>query len=83
LTGVWIAEAGARRTTILRYSDGVNSFTLFQAPAPGRRPGVGNRRVRSRNGVAQWASGARAYILIGNLKQEAVQSIADSLQPKE
>ena len=85
LHGAWVADSGNRRTTILRYTDGVNNFTLFQSPAPARRPVAANpfRIPRMRNGVAQWGADGMAYILIGNLKPENFRAIAESLRAKE
>ena len=81
LNGVWVVPGGNRRhTTILRYTDGVNSFALFQSPAGGNRPiRAGGRLPRFRNGVAQWTANGMGYILIGNLKPESVSTISESL----
>jgi len=85
LHGAWVVDSGNRRSTILRYTDGVNSFTLFQAPGPGRRPAGANafRIPRLRNGVAQWGADGTAFILIGNLKPESFRAIVESLRAKE
>ena len=84
LGGAWVVNSGNRLTTILRYTDGVNNFALFQSPLPKRPASTERMRpVRMRNGVAQWVSGGRGYILIGNLKPENVRAIADSLRSAE
>jgi outer membrane lipoprotein-sorting protein len=78
LDGVWVVRGPNRITVILRYTDGVNSFALFESPAPGRRA-VKWRPGLMRNGVAQWADEGMAFVLIGNLKTESARTIVDSL----
>ena len=78
LDGVWVVRGPNRVTTILRYTDGVNSFALFESPAPGKRA-VKWRPGLMRNGAAQWADEGMAFVLIGNLKTESARTIVDSL----
>lgn len=87
-SGAWVVPGqGGRQTTILRYTDGVNVFTLFQIPA---RPRVAGARLRPggklrgdarlRNGVAHWMSGDQTFTLLGNLKPENAQQVIESLR---
>jgi outer membrane lipoprotein-sorting protein len=84
LTGVWAVGAPAKRTTILRYGDGVNVFALYEHPLPRANASLplGPRRPlpRYRNGVAHWAAADRTYTLIGDLAPAAVRAVAESLR---
>jgi len=77
LTGAWVVPGGpGRETAILRYSDGVNTFALFQSPAPAavaRPPHFGIA-------VVHWVTGGRAYTLVGSLKRANLRRIIDSLR---
>jgi hypothetical protein len=80
LNGVWVVnQPGQRRTVILRYTDGVNTFALFQHPL-GPRAADSPGFPRTRSGVTQWIAGGRLYLLIGNLKPESVRQIVSSLR---
>jgi len=85
--GAWVVPGPpGSQTVILRYTDGVNAFTLFQHPGrphggPLLRPGLkGALRPLLRNGVAHWVSDDRAFTLLGNLKPENARQIVDSLR---
>ncbi|MCC6728073.1 MAG: hypothetical protein IT208_01915 [Chthonomonadales bacterium] len=81
LRGVWVTGSRPLQTVILRYSDAVNSFTLFQRPRP-VGPGAGRalpERPRVRAGAAQWASGDRVFTLVGALRPDLMRRIAGSL----
>jgi hypothetical protein len=87
LDGVWVLGGkGPGQTTILRYTDGVNTFALFQHPKPmegsrfsGRfRPAM--RFLRIQPGAAQWMTEDRVFILVGSLRKETIQSIVASLR---
>lgn len=82
LSGVWVtADPSGRKTTILRYTDGVNNFALFETPLPpGRgRPGAA-LWMRPRLGVAHWTAGDLAFTLIGHLAPQEYRQIAESLR---
>lgn len=85
LGGVWVVPGfGGRQTIVLRYTDGVNTFALFETPMPQREGNnpkpIGKQLGRMRNGVAHWMSDGLAFILVGNLKPENVRLIVESLQ---
>ncbi len=87
LSGVWVERTPPKRaTTILRYTDGVNTYTIFETPIPPRRIGQAARAAhpkrvpRLRNGVVHWLGEEMLYTLIGNLRQDTVRSIVESLQ---
>lgn len=81
-SGIWVVPGmGSRRTTIFRYTDGVNTVALFESPRPLQRANPASAPLRaSRNGVAHWATGDMAYALIGNLRPEDLRTMADSLR---
>ncbi len=80
LNGVWVVGAGPQRvTTILRYSDGVVSFALFETPAPQRLIGA-RKRIQRLPGATSWVSGDLVFSLIGSLRREAADSIIASLE---
>lgn len=82
LTGVWVAPPAGQPVTILRYTDGVITFALFQHPVRLPQNAPERRRVppaRLINGAARWISGDRSYFLIGNLKPETFRQIVSSL----
>lgn len=80
LNGVWVVGMSAlRRTTILRYSDGVTTFALFETPAPPRMPPAARNRVQRLPGAVSWVSHDLIFSLIGNLKPESVDRIMASL----
>lgn len=85
LDGVWVVRLlGQRRVTILRYTDGVNTFALFQQPLPAAsrtRQGSNPRPRAGRlsNDVVHWVSGDRVYTLIGKLAPETARQIVESL----
>ena len=84
LLGVWVAPApGGGQTVLLRYTDGVTSFTLSQHPVPprwGLRPPDRLPGRREEPGAVRWVSGGRIYVLLGNLPSEAVDRIVSSLR---
>jgi outer membrane lipoprotein-sorting protein len=82
LKGVWVVPSAGPPVTILRYTDGVITFALFQYPA--RLPIQAPQRKRMPpprliHGAARWISGDRSYFLIGNLKPESFRQIVSSL----
>lgn len=85
LTGVWVVTpAPGREVTIIRYTDGVTTFALFQQPAPrallnnANKPAA--RAVFKTNGVIHWLSGDRHFTLLGNITRETARQIVDSLR---
>ncbi|HSV73228.1 MAG TPA: sigma-E factor regulatory protein RseB domain-containing protein [Chthonomonadales bacterium] len=84
LVGVWVAPAPVgRQAVILRYTDGVSTFTLSQHPAPARWGSRGADqapRPRDDRGAIRWVSGGRVFILVGNLSPHAVDRIIASLR---
>jgi len=82
--GIWVVTFPAgRHTVILRYSDGVNTYALFENPAnpkSAQANAPAPRNIRFRNGVAHWAAGGLNYALIGNLRPENVRLIEESLR---
>lgn len=85
LTGIWVVAPGpGREVTILRYTDGVTTFALFQQPAPrallnnNNAPKVGI--VHRINGAVHWVSGDRHFTLLGNVRREAERVVVDSLK---
>lgn len=81
LSGVWVVTGALGATaTILRYTDGVNSFVLYEVPAPLRTVQNGFKRPNLNRGMAHWMSGGLSFALIGSLKRESMRSIVDSLQ---
>ncbi len=90
LNGVWVVTGRiGRKTTILRYTDGVNTFALFEVPIVEKQPGPGAARPRAKlramfhNDVAHWRSGDLNFALIGHLRRETMQTIAESLTKAE
>jgi outer membrane lipoprotein-sorting protein len=82
LKGVWVVPSAGPPVTILRYTDGVITFALFQHPARLPINAPEQKRMpppRLINGAARWISGDRSYFLIGNLKPESFQQIVSSL----
>jgi hypothetical protein len=85
LDGVWVVHRlGERRVTILRYTDGVNTFALFQQPLPDTKASARGSRLRPRTmhwsqDVVHWVSGDRIFTLIGKLSPAAARQIVDSL----
>jgi hypothetical protein len=81
LRGVWVSGQGPRRSVILRYSDRVSSFTLFQFPL-GKRAAVRPEGVprRPRPGIAQWFGSDRVYLAVGQLRPKLLMQVADSLK---
>lgn len=85
LSGIWVVNSAGRSVTIMRFTDGVNTYALFQSPQgrPGAErpkqtvPPIG-RLVR--NGVAHWALDGMGFTLIGNLRAENAQLIVDSIK---
>lgn len=84
-------EAGASR--VLGYGDGSASFTLLSAP-PGAEPpltGRNRRTLRLRSGEARladtddgvamaWRCGGRACLVVGDLLEDELIRVADSLE---
>ncbi|HZO91847.1 MAG TPA: sigma-E factor regulatory protein RseB domain-containing protein [Chthonomonadaceae bacterium] len=92
LSGVWVFSSGSkprpeRQAVLLRYTDGVTAFSLFERPARANaRPLLGRiRRPAFRRSIQRWQiplpTGASMDIIyIGHLAQEQVQAIHDSLR---
>ena len=82
LSGVWVVpDPFGRKTTILRFTDGVNNLALFETPLPpGRGRAAVAPRIRPRLGLAHWMAGGLAFTLIGHLEPVAYRQIADSLR---
>ncbi len=81
LSGVWVVTGpSGRRTSILRYTDGVNTVALFETPLPNARPvSQPLRPPHMRNGVVHWTTGDLLLTLIGNLRPDAVRQAVDSV----
>jgi hypothetical protein len=81
-SGIWvIAGPGGHPATILRYTDGVNTYGIFMnqaSPLAADAPEM--RIIRQHNGVAHWVVRGIAYTLIGNLRPLNVRLITDSLR---
>ena len=92
LTGVWVfgpeqtAKPGPMATVLLRYSDGVGSFSLYQ-----RRPQNAGRPIAARKtglfprrSIQHWflpnEDGGRDVVYIGHLTPELVAAIYNSLR---
>jgi negative regulator of sigma E activity len=83
ISGVWLVDPGiGRQTTVLRYTDGVRSFALFEQPLPPKLENKGKfmGKVHHHNGVAHWSSENLVFTLIGNLRADTVDQIVDSLR---
>jgi negative regulator of sigma E activity len=85
LSGVWVADGlGGRKIVILRYTDGVTNFALFQqpiAPKPGMPPfSNGKPRMQRRNSVVHWAAGDRLYTLVGNVRLDTARQVVESVK---
>ncbi|MEP6756182.1 MAG: sigma-E factor regulatory protein RseB domain-containing protein [Chthonomonadales bacterium] len=80
LSGVWVvAPSKDRQVAILRYTDGVRTFAIFQQALPVKaKPGKLPTSIRHNNGVSHWTSMDSVFTLIGNLRRDSVQQIVDS-----
>jgi outer membrane lipoprotein-sorting protein len=86
LNGIWVTPGFRNeRTTILRYTDGVNTFALFERPINKEHATSWMRRPEAhelhfRDGAAVWASEDRIYTILGNLRRESIVEIYNSLR---
>jgi len=86
LSGAWVvARPAARSTTILRYTNGISTVTLFQYPlaVPAWRqvePPSAQPAPRLRGGGMMWQSGGRTYYLVGYLSPDVVDRLVASLR---
>jgi sigma-E factor negative regulatory protein RseB len=81
-TGLTVVPLHGERAAHLRYSDGLNTISLFQAPAAAfalRSP----RRSRelSYAVVFTWQRGPMSYALMGDIRPTELQRMAASVQP--
>lgn len=80
LYGIWVvAGPGKGTATVLHYSDGVNSFAIFETAAPLRQQRA-LPKLQPRRGAAHWVSDGVAFSLIGAIRPETMKQIVDSLQ---
>ncbi len=80
LTGIWLVDsARSAPITVLRYTDGVRTFALFEQSLPPNAK-VLPAAVRSRNGVAHWTSANQVFTLLGNMRPDFIANIANSLK---
>ena len=91
LSGVWVFNVNQKRagsgSVLLRYSDGVGNFSLYErlsanAPAPPKNP---NARRRFRGGIVNWKEalsngGGMDVTYIGHLTPEQIGLLHDSLR---
>ena len=91
LSGVWIFNVNQKRagsgSILLRYSDGVGNFSLYErlsntAPAPPKNP---NARRRFRGGIVNWKEtlpngGGIDVTYIGHLTPEQIGLLHDTLR---
>ena len=91
LSGVWVFNVNPKKagsgSVLLRYSDGVGNFSLFErlnsnAPAPQKNP---NARNRYRGGIVIWNEalpngGGMNVTYIGHLTPEQIGLLRDSLK---
>lgn len=76
---VWVTgRQRGRQVVAVRYTDGVNAFTLFQRPAPRTADGPG--LLFGRGKLSQWVSRNRAYAIAGALRPDVLEQIRASLR---
>lgn len=86
LNGIWvIPNASDYPVTIIRYTDGVNYFALFQHPfrkgkLPGRMKNPQFQKLHFRPGAAIWVRNNCIYTIVGNLRHETIQEIYNSIK---
>ena len=84
LVGGTVRPFRGGKLVVLRYSDGVNSFSLFQTPARMLNPKFMERLHRdpSRAGVDTytWQSRGSNLTIVGSITQEQVHRVADSVR---
>ena len=83
LSGAWVVNgSGTSHAVILRYTDGVNTFALFQQPIPlrFRKDEDHIKKLNTRAGIAHWQTEDQIFTLIGNLRRETVEGIYQSLR---
>jgi hypothetical protein len=80
LIGVSIVQKpGERKITVLRYTDGPNSLTLYQQPFMAGNNSMAQLRQQPHT-LHAWIAARMAFVLVGNLPTDAVRQIVDSLQ---
>ncbi len=57
----------------LRYTNGIDAFSLFQRKAPG-----GESQAKGRFTVRQWVSGGYQFLLVGKLSSDQIEAIRGS-----
>ncbi len=86
LNGIWVLPNMLDYpVTILRYTDGVNYFALFEHPFhPGKMPvrlrNAQFQKLHFRLGAAIWVHDNCIYTIVGNLRRETMQDIYNSLK---
>jgi hypothetical protein len=86
LNGIWVTPNTLDYpVTILRYTDGVNYFALFEHPFhPGKMPfrlrKAQFQKIHFRPGAAIWVHDNCIYTIVGNLRRETIQEIYNSLK---
>ena len=85
MNGVWVVNSAGRNVVIMRYTDDVNTYALFQSPQG--KPGAAPlktvvqvvKQMRLRN-VGHWLADGIGLPIVGNLKPENVRMIVESTQ---
>lgn len=82
LMGVWVVERpGDRKITVLRYTDGANTFALFEQPVkPNARPAPLAPAKLQRRALRHWMAGGLQFTLVGSLRPATLEQIVRSLQ---
>jgi hypothetical protein len=86
LDGVWVFGRGRGTSVLLRYTLGVNHFSLFERPAYNLKPAELTRPYRrSATGIQRWpvqpANGIALHMIyIGHLTADETRAIHDSLK---
>jgi len=88
LTGIWLFGAGANQrnaqpSILMRFSDGISNFSLYQRPAPPKARLEPIRPGQYRRSIQRWEipvpDGLRQILYIGHLTPEQAQALHDSL----
>lgn len=80
--GLTVVPVHGERAAHLRYSDGLNTISFFQAPAQAlaQQSRRGSREL-SYAVVFTWQRGSMAYALMGDIRPTELQRMAASLEP--
>jgi len=89
LTGIWLFGAGpnaraAQPSLLMRFSDGISNFSLYQRNAPRKAAPAPLRPAQYRRSIQRWEipvpDGVRQILYIGHLTPEQAQALHDSLR---